>query len=278
MSTRRSVFFLSGEGDERRFCVLTAPQGEPQGAILYVHPFAEEMNKTRRMAALAAEAFAERGWLVLQMDLEGCGDSSGDFGDASWTGWISDIDVAWHWLRERTQSDIIVWSLRGGSLLVADWLETHSVTAPLLFWQPVTNGHQHLTQFLRLRGVNRMMEEQDAKAAMAAVRAELKAGRPTEVAGYTLSPALVSGLESARLDLPAGFGGRLRVLEVASGERPEPSLAIAALNERWRQRGIDTEVRAVSGTAFWQTVEIATCPALIDASLLVLQGFEHALQ
>ena len=43
-----------------------------------VKAWAEEMNKARRMAALQARLLAENGYAVLQIDLHGCGDSSGD--------------------------------------------------------------------------------------------------------------------------------------------------------------------------------------------------------
>ena len=65
----------------------------PRGRLLYLHPFAEEMNKSRRMAALACRALAAAGFAVLQIDLRGCGDSSADFGDASWADWQADVRV-----------------------------------------------------------------------------------------------------------------------------------------------------------------------------------------
>ncbi|WP_229425321.1 hypothetical protein [Massilia sp. Se16.2.3] len=76
------AFFLDTQGG-RRFCLYHAPIGECRGALVYVHPFAEEMNRSRRMAALQARALAARGIGVLQLDLHGCGDSVGDFGDAT---------------------------------------------------------------------------------------------------------------------------------------------------------------------------------------------------
>jgi alpha/beta superfamily hydrolase len=42
---------------------------------------AEELNKSRHVAAAQARAFAAAGYSVLQIDLYGCGDSSGDFGE-----------------------------------------------------------------------------------------------------------------------------------------------------------------------------------------------------
>ncbi len=52
------------------------------------------MNKSRRMAALQARAFAAMGFGVLQIDLFGCGDSSGDFSDARWDIWKQDLAIA----------------------------------------------------------------------------------------------------------------------------------------------------------------------------------------
>lgn len=47
-----------------------------RGSIVYIHPFAEEMNKSRRMAALQARALTLAGFAVLQLDLIGCGDEA----------------------------------------------------------------------------------------------------------------------------------------------------------------------------------------------------------
>src|SRR5690606_9944848 len=103
----------------------TWPEGPPVGGVLHVHPFAEELNKSRRMAALAARAFAQRGWVVLQMDLLGCGDSAGDFRDASWAGWLDDLSLAWALLATLCAAPTVVWTVRAGSLLAADWLASH---------------------------------------------------------------------------------------------------------------------------------------------------------
>src|SRR5512133_1710196 len=84
----------------RRFCLLHAPDAAAprRGAVVYVHPFAEEMNKSRRAVALQARALAQAGYAVLQIDLHGCGESSGDFGDATWASWIDDVVAACAWL------------------------------------------------------------------------------------------------------------------------------------------------------------------------------------
>src|SRR5436190_24333737 len=92
------VFFLPAEPGAR-FALFHPARGPVvRGGILYVHPFAEEMNKSRRMAAQQIRAFTQCGYAVLQIDLYGCGDSSGDFGDARWDIWKSDLALAVTWL------------------------------------------------------------------------------------------------------------------------------------------------------------------------------------
>ena len=94
MPAQPEAFFLSVDGGRlgQRFCLFHPAQGGvPKGCVLNIHPFAEEMNKSRRMAALQARALAKAGYAVLQIDLFGCGDSSGDFGDASWQDWVGDV-------------------------------------------------------------------------------------------------------------------------------------------------------------------------------------------
>lgn len=269
---RREAFFLDGI-DGRRFCLVSRPDGEPVGGLLYLHPFAEELNKSRRMAALGARAFAQRGWCVLQMDCRGCGDSAGEFGDATWDGWIDDVGLAWDWLRDRVPAPIALWSLRGGSLLAADWLARVDARPPLLAWQPVNNGKQHLTQFLRLKAASQMLAESDAKAVMAKIRGELEAGRAVEVAGYRLSPALASGLDAAALRLPAAFPSPVALLEVGSGERTDVSPALQAIVSRWSADGTPVTAEAIAGPSFWQTQEIEVAPALIERSLVILDRF-----
>ena len=104
--------------DPERFCFFHAPLGATmRGSVLAVHAFAEEMNKTRAAAADGARALAAAGFAVLQIDLTGCGDSAGDFEDATWAGWMADLAEAWAWLGERSAGSRWLWGTRLGALL-----------------------------------------------------------------------------------------------------------------------------------------------------------------
>src|SRR5665647_916764 len=157
MPVKPEAFFLPAE-DGQRFCLFHPAQGSAiRGLIIYIHPLAEEMNKARRMAALQARALAQAGFSVLQIDLLGCGDSSGDFGDASWQGWVSDVVQGCHWLRNQSntpgadsgQMPLWLWGLRAGCLLAVEAARQLGAPCNFLFWQPPAAGKPLLQQFLR---------------------------------------------------------------------------------------------------------------------------------
>lgn len=260
----------------RRFCLLHSPRDRAsvRGAVVYVHPFAEEMNKSRRMAALQAKALAVAGYWVLQIDLLGCGDSSGDFGDATWQAWIDDVTLAYAWLQERSGMVPWLWGLRGGALLVGEAARLMSQAPPLLFWQPVVSGRQLLQQFLRLKIAGELLGG-DGKGRMERLREQLKREKSVEVAGYRLSLALASGLEKADLSVSAQ-PARVEWIELSAREAAPLSPFANATLAKWQAAGYLARGRVVCGPAFWQTAEIAESPALLTASLEALSELASA--
>jgi uncharacterized protein len=163
--------------------------------------------------------------------------------------------------------------LRAGALVLSDWLKTRATAVPLLLWQPVISGRQHLNQFLRLRGVSKMLEDSDARSETASIRADLKAGRSVEVAGYALSPRLASAMELSNADFSVEHCAQLAVFEVGAADRQEVSPALASAVSRWQGGGVAVVAEVLEGPSFWQAQEIETCPLLIDRSVAALRGF-----
>jgi exosortase A-associated hydrolase 2 len=257
-------FFLDDEAGGQRLCVLHAPHTDALlGAIVYVHPFAEEMNKSRRMAALQARALARAGYAVLQCDLLGCGDSSGDFGDATWDEWQDDVARAAAWLLGRYDAPLTLWGLRAGCLLASQAARQRAIDCDFLFWQPVTAGKIALQQHLRLHVAKEMLTGQ-AGGGSQRLRERLAGGEPVDIAGYSLNPALAAGLEQATLQ-PSPTG-RLAWLEVSTRGDGALLPASAALIERWKASGHRITERVVAGPPFWSATEIEEAPALIEAT------------
>ena len=248
------------------------------GQVLYIHPLAEEMNKSRRMAALQARALSAAGFAVLQIDLLGCGDSSGDFGDATWSAWVDDVLAACQWLRRQPTSvdcagsakpvPLWLWGLRSGCLLAADAAGKLPEPCHFLFWAPAPAGKPLLQQFLRLKVAGDMLTG-NSKGVMQGMRYQLAAGETVEVAGYALNPALANGLEQASLNPPEA-ATRLEWLELST--RSDAALTPVATQalERWHQAGYTVRSHQVTGPSFWQTAEIEDAPDLISATLAAM--------
>ena len=271
-------FFL-GSGAGQRFCLFHRPVGACRGAVLYVPPFAEELNRTRRMAALGARRLAAHGYGVLQIDLSGTGDSAGDFGAARWDLWRQDLDTGAAWLRARIDAPLTLWGLRLGALLALDYArKAQGPLAPPLLWQPVASGSTYLTQFLRLRTANAMLgDDAAAQSGTKALRAALEAGQTLEIAGYDLSPDLartIDGLPALEAMTPPVPAHWFEVLG-APGQTPGPAAARA--KAAWEAQGAALHVHTVMGSPFWGTTAVSTCPALLDATAGVLEERAHAI-
>ena len=271
-----AFFLATGHETGERFCLFHAPPPGTRvlGGVVYIHPFAEELNRSRRMAALQARAFAAAGFAVLQMDLYGCGDSSGDFADASWEHWVGDVAMARDWLLHKTGHVPWLWGLRTGCLLATEVVRRGGDhPANLLFWQPVVSGRQHLNQFLRLKLAADLVQSTRGNSS-APLAAQLAAGQTVEVAGYSLSQPLASGLELANLDgIP--MGSHVACIELAAtiGADIKPATNTPALAKqviRWQAAGCVCVTQCLDGAPFWQAVEVELSPTLIEASLAVV--------
>lgn len=264
-------FLAAPEGE--RFVLIRRPAGGAlRGTVMLVPPLAEEMNKGRRMFAEAARALAAAGWQVVQVDLHGCGDSDGEFGDATWSGWIEDLTRA-----EQAYAgagELWFWGVRAGALLIAPMLARRP-DANLLLWQPAIDGAMTLDQLLRLRTAAAVVGNENG-ADRKALRERLMRGAAVEVGGYQVSPRLAEGLREARLALAANFTGRVVWIDVVASVHDSARMAATRMVDAWRRGGHTVDFTTVQGAPFWQTVETVEVPELIDATQRALAGVAAA--
>lgn len=265
-------FFLeSGAGS--RFCLYHPPAAPCRGVVLYVHPFAEEINRTRRMAALGARALAASGHGVLQIDLAGCGDSGGDFGDARWDLWKHDLAAGVRWLRARSDAPLRLWGLRLGALLALDYARcAHPPLAGILLWQPALSGARHLTQFLRLRLAGAMLADAGQGGGTQGLRAALHGGEVLEIAGYDLAPELAAALDALAPLEALAPPCPVDWIEAVAAAQQEPAPAAARAAGAWREGGADLRLHAVPCAPFWATHEIVENAAWIAATTHALEA------
>lgn len=261
-------FFLDA-APGRRFCLYHAPLPgrECRGAVLYVHPFGDEMNMSRRMAAMQSRALADIGYAVLQIDLYGCGDSSGELRDATWQAWKHDLHAAADWLRRHASAALTLWGLRMGAALALDF--ARSTGMPLercILWQPVVSGQAYMTQFLRMRLAADMLAAEEKPGGTRALREAWMRGETVEVGGYELSPALAAGIDRIDLSGLSGLAFPLHWLELVPDARASIPAARMDVARMWMDRNSGVRLHAVAGPGFWGTKETCECPALVAAT------------
>jgi len=269
------MFIDSPQG--RIFVIHRTPHAfKAHSGVVLVPPFAEEMNQCRRMLTLLAEALAASGYHVVLPDFYGTGDSEGEFVEASWRGWLEQLNCTVATVQNDYGIDrYSLLGVRAGTLLVADYLQkSRSKPDKLVLWQPVVDGAVYLKQFLRLRLASDMLagsKEEDSHSMMQL----LSAGEVVEVAGYALTSAVADGLSSSSLkniepdSLPATCW-----IDLVASEGLLPPLPHRNLTETWREANVAMQHQIVIGEPFWNSVGIVENHDVVAKTVNFLKGDE----
>lgn len=276
--TVMEAHYLSTPGG-RRWLMHHAPGTAVRGCVVACAPMGEEMNKSRRMMALQARALARAGWAVVHLDLAGTGDSDGQLDTVRWSDWCDDIALAALWIRNRhpdtRDGPLCLWGLRAGALLAMDAMHRHIESlgdAHLLLWQPLSQGAPQVQQWLRLGTLTGMAggggRSGSTPPSMAELKAQLASDTCLTLGGYRIGTALLNDLQQCQpVPMPARGTQRLLWLELQSV--PEPALLPASQTRlrSWSDAGWAVTAESLSGPGFWNSVEIAECPALLERTL-----------
>ena len=223
-----------------------------------VPPFAEEANRARRMFSLQARQLAEIGYTVFLPDLFGTGDSEGDFADATWSIWQSDLDAVFAQAEATGLDDLSALALRSGALLMTDFLAQQRRTLKkLVYWHPCTNGALYLRQFLRLRLVADMLGSGDKRETANTLLEQLQHGESLEVAGYMLNPALVLPMADINLETIYPQNAVLvRWFEVVPESQTSLSVPGKKSVAAWQSQGVDVNESIVADSQFLSLIHI----------------------
>jgi exosortase A-associated hydrolase 1/exosortase A-associated hydrolase 2 len=256
------------------------PQGRAHelGDVLLAPAFAEEMNRCRAMVSMQARALAQIGIGTLVLDPYGTADSAGEFSEATWSGWRQDLVLGLQWLRAYGNGCRTLWGIRLGALMALELACEDRQIERLLFWQPVLDGKQFFTQFLRIR-IAAELEQSDGIKSTEELRKLAAAGETIEVSGYRLSPELARELDTLRLPDPAQLNGRSVLwCEVVPAADSNVSRANMKVVEAWPALGLDVRFERVVGPSFWQVHEREVAPDLIAATTRLMSAAAAAAQ
>jgi exosortase A-associated hydrolase 2 len=254
------------------FALYLPAHGQARQAFVYLPPFAEEMNRCRATVAQQARALCQQGIACLLLDPYGTGDSSGNLDQATWDIWVKDTLTAAEWLAQRANAPVGLWGLRLGALLATDVANQ----APgrfnrLLLWQPVQDGRQYFTQYLRLR-VAFLMDRNLPPETTDEMRVALAAGQTLEVAGYPIAGPLARDLDGTKLALLTRLSG-LRVdwfEQVGQAGKPLTPASQKGMQQLTEQ-GCQVSAIPFTGPPIWQLHKRDDVPELVSLTSAHLQ-------
>ncbi len=252
-----------GAPERRCFVLSFQPQGMARGQVLYIPPFAEEMNRCRSLVATVARQLAGSGYGCTVLDLFGTGDSDGEFQDASLQDWLGDVAQGVDWVREEFGAVPVLWGVRLGALLAWEYARTHSgAVQALLLMQPVTSGRLLTRQLVRQRLAGALARKGEDPETAEDITARWQRGDTVEIGGYGTRGSLMLALQDLIISAENAPDCAVQWLEHEStagkGLSPVSAKIVAAMQER----GAPVEVHPFSGAAFWQLNERAQTPEL----------------
>lgn len=255
--------FLDSSG-KKLFVLRFRPHHESGEAVVFCPPFAEEMNKSRRMMSVAARRFAANGTTVLIVDLLGTGDSGGGFCDARWDIWRDDIAAALSWLNAGRKYAITLCGIRLGAALALEVAALPECSVEkLVMWQPVISGSTFMTQFLRLKVAAQLGES--SAITTDDLRKLASHGSTLEIGGYELAPELIAAIDEVDMrDTRLLPSVAVHWFEVVSESRRQPGLLSRKLTATWTENGVAVKSEVVVGDPFWTTAELSMAPELIE--------------
>ena len=258
------------------FVLARHPRKFDGRCTLVVPPFAEEMNKSRRMLSILGHGLAAQGRALIVPDFYGTGDSEGDFAETNCEGWYDDLQTTERWSHTKGWSVDSLLGIRLGCLFAICYaLRCQASFAQTVLWQPQLDGGRALEQFLRLRMAASLTTGKSHTAAQ--TQAQFSAGASVEIAGYELSAVAASQIRATQL--PSGVVsniasklGKVSWLEVVrSIDGSLPALSAQAF-QQLGACGASPQLTTVPGEPFWAGSEIVCNDALIRHTTTIICG------
>lgn len=279
------------------------PRDGARAQAVFFPPYGDEMNQTRRMVRLTAEALAAQGVGSCVFDLKGTGDSTADFSQASVGAWLDDCRTIVEPLAQESLPLVFIGCRLGVALAVQTSTLLARPVATLVGWAPLWKGGQQLSGLLRAARMARLargrgaqneegaspdeatgpspahgQETQGARVrtnpvedgtAVVDPKERWARGEAARLAGYPVSARLAEELEA--LDATAApQAQRAALFELRALGVEDPAQISEAMKNRvraWSEQGVRTEATVLAAPSFWNVVDLVDVPELVEATV-----------
>jgi pimeloyl-ACP methyl ester carboxylesterase len=250
----------------------------PEGAcrepgVVFCNAFGDERRSSALTMARLARSVAGRGFPVLRFDYWGCGDSPGEFADATVQTQLEDIRSAVGFLREETSAkSVCLLGLRFGATLAVRAADDEPACAALVLVQPVPDGAAYVDAEVKRKLVRGMITKALGGIASAAPEDEV-----IDLDGYALRRKTVEQMRALRIE-PGGNAARCKtvIIQVSFNEklRPESEAARAA----FQACGATADIVTLVMPPFWSRHDAMPTTVLEEAVCGWLERAVGAIQ
>jgi len=247
--------------------VVHRPAGEPVAGLVFVHAFAEEKKCAHRPFVEMARAACEAGVAVLRFDFRGCGDSEGEFEDATLDDWRRDLRAALAFAPANLGGERMgLLGLRLGAALAAELAEAEITLACLALWEPVVEGDRYLSLTMRRSALRRKLTVHEGGSTEGLEETGNEAG-VVDFDGYLVLPVMQEQIAAVNLLAePKAYPGPTLILNLS----PRPK--IAAPLEELASLYVQGEAVAVRQEPIWSMVGLVDPTPAITATMAWLRG------
>jgi exosortase A-associated hydrolase 2 len=246
------VFFFPGSKNRNLLGFLHLPSSETvKPAILYCHPFADEMNLSHRVTVETARLLTENGHPVLRFHMSGCGDSEGELDEVTIDDWEQDIAKAVEWLKDTLKTNLYgLWGLRlGGGLALLHEMKFRTASF-LILWQPVVAFSEYIRQFLRRKAILQLVEKHSDKITLAEIIGVLEQNKLVNAMGYPITESLYKSF--LRVDHgPRNFASLCPTLLMSISMMERPNFPMKEFCAKLQMTKARVNFQHVNAEPFW---------------------------
>lgn len=246
----RESQMLIPSGDGHIAGMLHSPEETvSSSAVLFCAPFGDERKSAWRVLTQMSRAVAAAGWPVLRFDYRGCGESPGEFVDATLDTRLADIASAASHLRETLGVEkICLLGLRFGATLAVRAAKDLEGAESAILLEPVLDGQQYFARMEQRKKLRQMMTQGRAEGQ----------GSPRDILdldGYAVRRETLSDLEGVRIETAGATTLRRSLLvQMSFNEKLRPE------TERCREvladGGGEVQLEKLVMPPFWSRVDI----------------------
>jgi exosortase A-associated hydrolase 2 len=270
--------YLPSSQNSQIFIAHYAPieQSEAVGdlqTVILVPPFAEEMNRSKRMYVLCARLLADAGIHAVCFDFAGTGDSFGEWGDFDYLDWKNNlVDVCQ--LAKKHSSKISLIAVRDSALISLELIKQAEIQIDkCVLWDPIDSGEVLIRQLIRMKIANAMAGDLK-KITTQEVLDKIEQTGYLEVGGYHVASGLIDSIKTQKISdsIEAALASTelhwMTTGKSNSNTKQQLPINLTKLNLAENLLAQLT-MHSVNDVRFWMQQEVTISPLLLRETKLV---------